>query len=61
MQRLEVSGAVRPLYESLGFKELNKVDLLLFCHFDAIFKSLNYFYRHVVGFDCKSEYKIKRL
>ena len=23
MQRLEVSGAVRPVYASLGFKELN--------------------------------------
>jgi len=40
---------------------LNKVDLLLFCHFDAIVNGLNYFYRDVVEIDCKSEYKIERL
>jgi hypothetical protein len=26
MQRLEVSGAVRPIYRSLGFKRLRKID-----------------------------------
>ena len=30
MQRLEVSGAVRPIYGSLGVKRLTKHSLLLF-------------------------------
>ena len=31
MQRLEVSGAVRPLYGSLGFKGLNAFDVRPSC------------------------------
>ena len=37
MQRLEVSGAVRPIYGSLGVKRLNKIQL------DATVCSLIYF------------------
>jgi len=29
MQRLEVSGAVRPIYESLGVKRLSQILLLI--------------------------------
>jgi len=40
---------------------LNKVDLHLFCHFEAIFNDLDYFHRDVIEIVCKSEYKIQRL
>jgi len=41
--------------------DLKKLTLLLFCHFEANFNDLKYFYRVVVGNDCKREYKTKTL
>jgi len=39
MQRLEVSGAVRPIYGSLGVKRLNRQN---FCRFNIIWDPSDY-------------------
>ena len=36
MQRLEVSGAVRPIYGSLGFKRLNCSAIFIVCMFVTV-------------------------
>ena len=36
MQRLEVSGAIRPIYGSLGVKRLSKPQILYECHWNVL-------------------------
>ena len=37
MQRLEVSGAVRPIYGSLGVKRLNNANFIQWCIYRTLF------------------------